>query len=397
MANRKVALVRRCKTPDGWNRYPVVIGKNGRLRPGFVKVGGREIEYPVGYYEVRKYVGKKLVYVNVGDQTSDALQELQQETHLIAARGLLADVPGIELVEEPDRLVLTKELRRFLEATTDRGSIIAADSYRLACDEFLRVLGKTFVDQVTPEDVLVFHKALRKRGIADRTVHNRHMNVMAFLRFCGVNIKKLAPRAPKYEKTMPEIFEDEALKAFFTSLENPYHRLVFELLLKTGMREQEAMHIEWNDISILAKTLQLRAKPKYQFKMKDHEQRALPITDELLKRLADYRTAHPDGNLILGTKNNRPHTKLLRLLKDCARRAGLNCGTCDACIARKECERWFLHKFRATYCTKLLRSGLDLRTVQQMMGHADLASTMRYLRPAENAETQTKVNSINWL
>ena len=397
MANLKAALVRLCKTPTGWRRYPVVVGKNGRVKPGFVTVKGREVEYPTGRYEIRKYVGKKLVYVKAGEHAADALQLLQKESHLMAARDLLADVPGVQLIEEPGRLPLARQLRCFLEATFDRGSVVAADVYRLGCEEFLRVIGKTFVDQIAPEDILTFQRALRKRGVSDRTIHNRHMSAMAFLRFCGLDTKKLAPRAPKYEKTMPQIFEDEDLRVFFASLKAPYHRLVFELLLKTGMREQEAMHIEWTDISTSAKTLQLRAKPKYGFKLKDCEQRATPLPDELLNRLALYRKLRPADNLILGTNNNRPPTKLLRLLKGCARRAGLNCGSCDACIAREECDQWFLHRFRATYCTKLLRSGMDLRTVQQMMGHADLASTMRYLRPAESTETQNKINSIAWL
>jgi integrase len=396
VANLTASLVRVCKTPLGWRRYPAVIGKNGRVRPGFVKVGDQIVEYPVGRYEVRKYIGKKLVYVPAGEHAGDSLEILQNETRLMAAKDILADVSGIQLVEQPERFVLSKQLRLFLDATLDRGSTVAARTYRLASEEFLKVIERTYVDQVTADDILKFHKALHKRGISDRTIHNRHMNAMAFLRFCGLDIKKLAPRAPRYEKTMPEIFEDEALKAFFASLKNPYQRLVFELLLKTGMREQEAMYVEWTDISTTARTLQLRAKPKYKFKIKDHEQRAMPLTDELMELLSAYRRSHPSGDLILGTKNKRPPTKLLRLLKGCAKRAGLNCGTCNACVERKECDQWFLHKFRATYCTKLLRSGLDLRTVQQMMGHADLASTMRYLRPAENAETQIKVNSINW-
>jgi hypothetical protein len=54
------------------------------------------------------------------------------------------------------------------------------------------------------------------------------------------------------------------------------------------------------------------------------------------------------------------------------------------------------NKFCATYCTQLLRSGLDLRTVRQMMGHSDIASAMRYLRPQEHAHTQAKINSIQW-
>jgi site-specific recombinase XerD len=66
------------------------------------------------------------------------------------------------------------------------------------------------------------------------------------------------------------------------------------------------------------------------------------------------------------------------------------------CHKLGECQEWTLHKFRRTYCTTLLRSGLDLRTVQAYMGHADLASTMRYLRPASSAEAQTRINAIQW-
>jgi site-specific recombinase XerD len=44
-------------------------------------------------------------------------------------------------------------------------------------------------------------------------------------------------------------------------------------------------------------------------------------------------------------------------------------------------EDFWLHKLRATFATRGLRSGVDLRTVQMWMGHTDLESTMRYLKP----------------
>jgi integrase len=76
--------------------------------------------------------------------------------------------------------------------------------------------------------------------------------------------------------------------------------------------------------------------------------------------------------------------------------AGLNCGHCVGCKEQNECERWYLHKFRATYTTNLLRSGVDARTVMKYTGHEDLATVMRYLSPAELPETQQKINAIDW-
>jgi integrase len=84
-------------------------------------------------------------------------------------------------------------------------------------------------------------------------------------------------------------------------------------------------------------------------------------------------------------------------LKRRVRQAGLNCGTCEACLARKECERWFLHKFRATFITKLLQSGMDLRTVMKLSGHSDLESVMRYLSPAADEAIKKHVSNVKWI
>jgi len=87
----------------------------------------------------------------------------------------------------------------------------------------------------------------------------------------------------------------------------------------------------------------------------------------------------------------------LRQCKSVAWRAGLNCGLCDTgqghCAKGAHCHNWFLHKFRATFATMHLRAGVDLRTVQNWMGHKDLESTMRYLKPARDKEALRKVNA----
>ena len=46
MANKKVALVRKCKTPGGWRRYPVVMSANGKVKPDAVTVDGLEAILP---------------------------------------------------------------------------------------------------------------------------------------------------------------------------------------------------------------------------------------------------------------------------------------------------------------------------------------------------------------
>jgi site-specific recombinase XerD len=54
--------------------------------------------------------------------------------------------------------------------------------------------------------------------------------------------------------------------------------------------------------------------------------------------------------------------------------------------AKLDKENFWLHKFRATFATRCLWAGVDLRTVQQWLGHSEMESTMRYLESAGTGE-----------
>jgi integrase/recombinase XerD len=63
----------------------------------------------------------------------------------------------------------------------------------------------------------------------------------------------------------------------------------------------------------------------------------------------------------------------------------------NRCTGGPFCRRWFLHKFRHTYATRHLQDGIDIRTLQQWMGHRDLASTMVCLKGARNRDVQARI------
>ena len=156
-------------------------------------------------------------------------------------------------------------------------------------------------------------------------------------------------------------------------------------------------HVEFKDINWEGNSLRVRSKPQYGFGVKTWEQRNVPVPSDFLEELKQRQEKRAGQSLILGTKNRMPNTKLLLSLKHLARRAGLNCGRCNSCLERKECQEYTLHRFRRTYITKMLRALKgDLRTVMAYAGHKDINSTMRYLVPESAEETQAVVNSIEW-
>src|SRR5579862_4998789 len=94
---------------------------------------------------------------------------------------------------------------------------------------------------------------------------------------------------------MPEINTDPELAALFTAVTAPRENLLYRLMVQTGVREQEAMHLEWSDIDTERKTLKLQSKIKrWGFRMKDFEERELPLTDDLLERLMGYKRDHAE-------------------------------------------------------------------------------------------------------
>jgi integrase len=160
---------------------------------------------------------------------------------------------------------------------------------------------------------------------------------------------------------------------------------------------QEAMFACWSDSDFKHRTFKVTAKPKLGFRPKSWEEREIPLEEGLAHAL-EARLANCNApGLVFPTRNGNSNNKMLQTLKRIARRAGLNCGQCSRCregagTERQECERWFLHKFRATFATMHLQAGVDLRTVQSWLGHKDLASTMRYLKPARGKEAHERFN-----
>jgi integrase len=150
------------------------------------------------------------------------------------------------------------------------------------------------------------------------------------------------------------------------------------------------------DVNFDNKTILVRGKPEWGFKVKNRVQRHIPVPDDLLEELRQWEIDHPDQQLIIQTDRGLPDLYLMQQLKRFVHQHGLSCGRCHHCRSGYPgCEEWELHKFRRTYITGILRH-VDLRTAQQYAGHSKITSTERYLRSASAAEGQSRVSSIDW-
>src|SRR5664280_496593 len=139
--------------------------------------------------------------------------------------------------------------------------------------------------------------------------------------------------------------------------------------------EQELESLTWADINFTAGTIKVSAKPG--FSPKDWEERTVEVPETLL---ALQRSVARAEGFVFANGLGRRWTHLWDDCNAIAKKAGLTC--------------FHPHKFRATYATPLLRAGVDLKTVQKLLGHKNLESTMRYLARAESGKVRARVDAI---
>jgi integrase len=278
-------------------------------------------------------------------------------------------------------VLLVDAVRDFLdEKKATRKKKTHAD-YVVALDYFQRSCSKRYLSEITRKDLLAFTVYCRdEKEHAARTVFNKFARVVAFLRANKVKLHENGD-APRFVNEEPEVYEREDLDTLFAKCDAE-ERLWFEFFLMTGMREQEVMHTYWRDVNLKASTVRVTHKPDRGWTPKAYKGREIPIPARLTASLKAWK-ARGDGRceLLFPTSGCNPKLDFLDCLKAAAKRAKL------------DPDDFWLHKFRATFATWHLWAGVDLRTVQLWMGHSDLESTTRYLKPSRSQQTHDKVNA----
>jgi integrase len=136
-------------------------------------------------------------------------------------------------------------------------------------------------------------------------------------------------------------------------------------------------------VNLAAATVRVSHKPEWGWTPKAYKEREIPIPAKLVKKLKAFRAkADKNCGLVFPTAGCNPKLDFLDCLKTVAERTKL------------KREDFWLHEFRSTFATRCLWAGVDLRTVQQWLGHSDMESTMRYLKPSRSQKVREKVNEI---
>jgi len=257
------------------------------------------------------------------------------------------------------------------------------DAYRTDLLQFGRFLDERDVSALDAQasDVAEFLEALA-RGNEDRppaspaTIHRKSACLRSFYRHLRRDgLLERDPTAtlstPRRSRKLPQVLtrgEVEKLLSQPSGTEPAAHRdrALLELMYACGLRASEAIGLELMDVDIQEGVLRARGKGS--------KERVVPIGQAALKALRIYLERGRPG-LVKGAPeahlfvNFRGGQLTRQGLYKIVRRHALTAGLAD---------RMSPHTLRHTFATHLLSGGCDLRSVQEMLGHADVSTTQLY-------------------
>jgi integrase/recombinase XerD len=427
MANKKVTIEIRIKLANGKHSFGKPAyektrkkGEEPKLQKLFALVNGEVEEHLEGVYVLRFHKGGKTCRERIKSTEPHlvALAKKKKEVALSEIAAGLTDDAGTATATETvaEAQTLEETAASYLSNVKTMKGKKTYSAYSGAVTGFVR--GREMVDLDDLKDpkvglaaIIAYWEQLQVQGDSDRYISNKIMFLRTFFLKSGLPWPLKKSDMPSYTKKVVKMYNAaELIELMMAATIDEYE--LFQFFLGAGARDEEVQTACWHNIDFVECKFYVKAKPEYGFKTKSHEERGIPIPDELVALLKARRERYPGTRLIFPSPSGGCETHFLRKLKNLAFKVGLNCGECvsklkkdkegnvvgggESCADAPVCEHWKLHRFRKTFATLHYRSGkVTMLDLQKWLGHKDLETTRLYLADVNDnsPELRATINS----
>lgn len=258
---------------------------------------------------------------------------------------------------------------RYLEIEKN-ASVHTILNYKLDLEDFRDFLKDIAIEKVDYLFIRKYLARLKENKISARSVSRKLSTLKSFFKFL-VKDKYLHVNPadfisyPKQEKPLPKFLtETDVIRLIeapdLTTVKGLRDRAIIEMLYSTGMRVSELVSLKENQVDFISGTVVVMGKGK--------KERMLPVGEKASSAIRKYLEKRvSSSDMIFLNKNGKP---------------------LGARGIRKMLDKYILlvslkehispHTLRHTFATHLLNRGADLRSVQELLGHANLSTTQIY-------------------
>lgn len=223
-------------------------------------------------------------------------------------------------------------------------------------------------EEISQDEVNEFLTGLARSPLSPSRSLFKHAvyGLRYYYRNIGQNNRAINLPSLKKEAKLPVILNRSELKELFKTPALLKHRILLTLIYSAGLRSQEAINLKISDIDFERKTIHIR-QSKYK------KDRIVPLSIFMAKGILSYLAAeHPHVWLFNGKEPGGQYSV-----------KGLSWVMREALKKTSITKDVSLHSLRHSYATHLLEEGVNIVTIKELLGHADISTTMIYLHVAQ--------------
>jgi integrase/recombinase XerD len=189
------------------------------------------------------------------------------------------------------------------------------------------------------------------------------ISILVFFFEKVLNQKIQVPR-PKRNKTIPDILTYEEMKKMIEVTPNVKHKLILKLLYGCGLRLSEVINLKKNDLNFDEGLIKVRLA-------KGKKDRFVKIPESLKDELKNYSSLGDNEFLFESSRGGKlTGATIQAIVKNGSRKAEIKKGVSP-------------HTLRHSFATHLLEQGIDLRIIQNLLGHSDVKTTQLYTQVSQ--------------
>ena len=238
--------------------------------------------------------------------------------------------------------------------------------YIWICSRVSEFLKKPFTEMTT-NDIRYFLGEQKMNGVQGRTIENYRSYIAAFFHWMAV--EELITKNP-CEKIKPIKYEDKQRFPFSSvqidklreACTKEKLRAMIEVLLSSGIRCEELINLDINDVDIKSRTLLVRNG-------KGGKSRRTYISEVAADHLEKYLKSRNDTEQVLFRSKNGGRFKDDGSVRAVINQLGKTAGVVNV----------HPHRFRRTFATNLYKRGMDIHEIQRLMGHSNVQTTLEYI------------------
>jgi len=277
---------------------------------------------------------------------------------------------GFTMVEQAIMLVPEFEnvVRKLEQQVTLRGQSKSTLNNYIRRISLFVINFKSLPENIAPEEINEYLVAVARDPKSPSRSSFKHMvyGLRYYYRLMGMNKNAIALPSLKKETKLPVILNHQELKELFAVPSLLKQRIVLTLIYSAGLRGQEVINLKISDVDFDRKVIHIR-QSKYK------KDRIVPLAGSMAIGLKKYlKVENPHVWLFNGKEaDGRYSVKGLSwVMRENLKKTSI----------KKEIS---LHSLRHSYATHLLEQGVNIVTLKELLGHAEITTTMLYLHVAQ--------------